>query len=238
MSYYPKLSEIKYLPLSVGTEKVKRFLIGKWIVFKENGTYTEKNRIEFGEDNKIINSTIEKWRSYGKPDWSFEDHKFDNFDKFNYFNVNGMSTMEMIYIDENLIYARGHADIDIIFIKEDSIGLFNNIKEITTYLFNKERYWVNINNAFNEKHHNKDIKESFVAFWILLTLTSVFFIPTATKQSGTVKVELLLLVSIVIAIALAICYKLRQKTILKKLITQYKDTDTAVLLKARLSGKY
>ena len=238
MSNSPQLSDIKYLPLSVNKDKVERFLIGKWIVFEGGSTYTEKNMIEFGEYNKIINSTIKKWRGDNTPDWEFEDHKFDNYTSFNSFNVNGMSTMEMIYIDEHIIYARGYADKDIIFIKEDSIGMFKSLKDITNYLYKKEAYWVNINNTYNEKHHDKNIKGSLVGLWILLTLGSVLFIPSITQNGHIVKWGLFLFIAIIIAVVLVIYYILRQKIMLKELITQYKGTDTSILLKAKLSGKY
>lgn len=238
MSYYPKLSDIEFLPLSVSNEKVECFLLGKWIVFEGNSTSTEKNMIEFGENNTIKNSTIKKWRGYERPDWEFEDHKFGNYSSFNSFNVNGMSTMEMIYIDEYLIYARGYANKDIIFIKEDSIGKFEDLRTISIYLYNKERYWVNLYRTFNDKHQSEFSKESLVGIWLLLTFCSIPFIVSAKNQSDILKWGLLILVGILIAVALVIYYKLRQNTLLRKYIAHYKDTDTSILLQARLSGKF
>ena len=238
MSCYPKLSDIKFLPLSVSNEKVERFLKGKWIVFEGNSTSTEKNMIEFGEDNAIKNSTIKKWRGYDKPDWEFEDHKFGNYTSFNSFNVNGMSTMEIIYIDEYLIYARGYANKDIIFIKEDSIGKFKDLRTISNYLYNRERYWVDLYWTFNDKHQSEFSKESLVGIWLLLFLCSLPIILLAQNQSSFFIFGLLCLVGIVIAVALVIYYKLRQNTLLRKYIAHYKDTDTSILLQARLSGKF
>lgn len=238
LSYLPKLSDIKYLPLSVSNDKVRSFIIGKWEVFKNNGLFTEKDTIEFGGDNTILNSSIKKWKNYNGLDWEFEDYKYDNYTTFNRFQINGVSTMEIIYIDKNLLYARGHANQDIIFIKEESLALFKEFKDIVYYLYEKEKYWVNLNRSFNEKHLNGDIKESLVAIWAGLTPFLTYIFSPSDKLNDIRVWGLLLLVGFVLALILVIYYKLRWAGILKQYISLYHDTDTAVLLKAKLSHKF
>lgn len=239
MSRY-QLSDIKFLPLSVNKEKVERFLIGKWVVFKAIDLFhTEKGIVEFGENNKILYSSIHKSDGNKTLEWNYIDHKYDDNYSFNAFYVNGFLEMDIVYIDEHLMYARGGADKDILFIKEDSIDMFKDLNSINRYLYNKENYWQNLFHTFTEKHPN-EMKVSLVAIWIGLTPTSLLFV---RQSDNTMWVwGWLFIVGIVIGVALIIYYKLRNRSLIKKYIEQYQesniDDDTSKILKARLAGKY
>lgn len=137
------LDTFRFISLSSKFKEIDTILIGKWIVYNQSGAYNDNAEIVFEKDGAISYSSFSKKQKewIEEKGWSFVEHIGRDQATQNSFNVLGMSTMEIVYIDENIIYAKGYADKRILFIKEEAKDIFKSSDDILLFFAKIENFW-------------------------------------------------------------------------------------------------
>ena len=137
------LDTFRFISLSSKFEEIDTILIGRWIVYNQSDDYNDNAEIVFEKDGAISYSSFSKKQKerIEENGWSFVEHIGRDQATQNSFNVLGMSTMEIVYIDENIIYAKGYADNRVLFIKEEAKDIFKSSDDVLLFFAKIENFW-------------------------------------------------------------------------------------------------
>lgn len=136
------LDKFIFLPLSSRIEDYESIFPGRYILHRENKQYgLDEEYVEFLPGGKIGDTNLDV-RGFPCKGWSVKIHVGPQMATQNSFDVKGLSTMEIIYCDDILIYAIGHANMKHFFIRESYAKRFQSNDDILLYLCKIENAWV------------------------------------------------------------------------------------------------
>ena len=129
----PVLDEFKHLSLASKYDDTDKLLLGNWYLICDTGLY----RILLKEGGDALERTGRNWHSVINGKWSYSKEvtkKGEN--KYNLHVKGGISkTFDIVYIDENIIYAHQiHNNTKSFFVRDASVDMFRNNDNIVSYL--------------------------------------------------------------------------------------------------------
>jgi hypothetical protein len=129
----PVLDEFKHLSIASKYNDTNKLLLGIWYLSCDTGLY----RIQFKDNGDITERTGIQWRSIVNGKWSFvKEMTKKGMNKY-YLHVKGgiSKTFDIVYIDENIIYAHQiHNNTKSFFVRDASVDIFRNNDNIVSYL--------------------------------------------------------------------------------------------------------
>lgn len=134
------LDKFIFLPLSSRIEENETIFPGKYILHRENKQYgLDEEYIEFLPGGKIGDTNLDvRGFPWG---WNVRIHVGPQMASQNSFDVKGLSTMEIIYCDDKIIYALGYAKVKHFFVKETYAKDFQTNDDILLYFSKIENIW-------------------------------------------------------------------------------------------------
>jgi hypothetical protein len=135
----PILDEYMHLPLAGKYDDAEKLLLGNWYLSCDTGLY----RILFKDNGDITERTGTHWRSIVNGKWSFaKETTKKGLNKY-YLHVKGgiSKTFDVVYIDENIIYAHQvNNDSKSFFVRDASVDMFRNNEDVVSYFSQIENH--------------------------------------------------------------------------------------------------
>jgi len=133
------LKTFKYIGLSSKIEEWKSVVPGTYYIFREKLYHSEVvDYVELKTDGTIGTSNL---NCCGPRKWDVRVHPGKYNSSQNSFDVSGLSTMEIIYVDEKIIYCTGYANTPLLFIKKEYVSEYDE-DSILLHFSKIQNYWL------------------------------------------------------------------------------------------------
>lgn len=168
------LDKFIFLPLSSRIDENESIFPGKYILHREKKQYgLDAEYIELLPGGEIGDTNLDvKGFPWG---WSVKTLSPQKTSR-NSFNVKGLSTMEIIYCDDKIIYALGYANVKHFFIKETYAKDFQSNDDILLYFSRIENIWAKKQTELRSVTYPVDIYLDYtepLGIWIPIIISSI-----------------------------------------------------------------
>lgn len=168
----PILDEYKHLSFASKYDDTDK-LLGNWYLSCDTGLH----RNQFKENGDITERSGIQWRSIVKGKWSFvKETTKKGVNKYNLHVKGGISkTFNIVYIDENIIYAHQvNNNCKSFFVRDASVDLFRNNDDVVSYLSQIE----NRGKLLEENNRNLSGKETgcLAVFGVIALILTILLV--------------------------------------------------------------
>lgn len=145
----PLLDSFNCLSLTSKYANGNQLLLGCWYM-RDNGL----RKIHIKESGELIERTGREWQSVNVTEWSFEGQPAKKDSHKYYLHIKGMGNLDVIYLDEYIVYAKKMNGDKVILVKEGSVDSFRSNDDIVSYLSQIE------NRGKLQKESDKSLSEN------------------------------------------------------------------------------
>ena len=126
----PVLDNFSCLSLTSKYDDGNKLLLGCWYM-RDEGLH----KIYIKASGEFVERTGREWRSINIREWSYGEQSTKKGQKKYFLHIKGMGNLDVLYLDEKIVYAKKMNGDKVVFVKEDAVDLFKNNDNIVSYFF-------------------------------------------------------------------------------------------------------